>query len=498
MTAVVLSAILLSLIIYILIGLKHRKSVFDLGDIIPVMKGKTAKVKGKNEFSSSTVATSISLATVVLAFFDLVPGLGLWLLWPAITTALGFLFFGFLAKRIWERMSAYNHRPSLHEFIGTEFNSKNVALVGATFTTLGYLSAFAVELTVGSRFLAGLVPEIPQWITVIVISLVGFIYTGMGGFRTVVVTDRVQMGFVWLLLLALIIFYGSVIMSSGGWDSAVSHIPENVRTVSWSNALIPFVVGIFIMNLFTYISNMALWQRIAGAQEPETVVKGMRKSVYQSLLSWSLFVVVAVGAYIVAKPTEGENFLITTMNTIVSYAGGRLVIFCVTLGLYGAMLSTASTQLIAVSHTIYEDIIAPFRSKKLSERVGSKKELSLSRLILLVSAIVAVLVVELLRAGGFSIADLAFSIYGAALSLVPAILLALFVGRSKLKTLSVWVSISVIFGFVAAWAAAIYGKLYNNGNLVFLAPLFGITFSSLILGIGWVFNAKRRQELENI
>lgn len=203
MEIIVITAFALSFCIYILIGARQQKSVSTLGDIIPIVKGKNATVKGHAEFSASNVAASISLATVIVAFFDLAPSLGLWLLWPAITTALGFWLFSLLTKKIWQKMSLYNHRPSLHEFIGTEFNSKSVALTGAIFTTIGYLSAFAVELTVGGRFLSGLIPEIPQLLTVVLIALVGFLYTGMGGFRTVVVTDRIQMWFIWLLLASL-------------------------------------------------------------------------------------------------------------------------------------------------------------------------------------------------------------------------------------------------------------------------------------------------------
>jgi Na+/proline symporter len=488
MEIIVISAFALSFCIYLLIGVRQRKSVSTLGDIIPIVKGKNATVKGHSEFSASNVAASISLATVIVAFFDLVPSLGIWLLWPAITTALGFWLFSLLTKRIWQKMSLYNHRPSLHEFIGTEFNSKSVALTGAIFTTIGYLSAFAVELTVGGRFLSGLIPEIPQLLTVIIIALVGFIYTGMGGFRTVVVTDRIQMWFIWLLLGSLLLFYSYFGLSSNnGMTEAINIIPKNLRTISWSDGLIPFVIGIFIMNLFTYISNMGLWQRISGSQEPETVIQGMRKSVYQSALSWSLFAIVAVGAFMIVKPVEGENLLITLLNAMLNIPGGKLVIFCVTLGLYGAMLSTASTQLIAVSHTIYEDIIAPFRNIQLSNRINSKKELSISRWILIISAIVAVFVVELLRVGGFSVADLAFSIYGASLSLVPAILLSLFLNKNQLRKYTSWVNISVILGFVSAWSIAIYGKITGNQNFVFLAPVPGILLSSLVLFLVSIF-----------
>lgn len=497
MATIVLTAIIMSLLFYLGLGLFYKRNVFNLGDIIPIVKGRAAKVKGENEFSSSTVATSISLATVILAFFDLVPAVGMWLFWAVITTSLGFLLFSMLSKRIWSKLLEYNHRPSLHEFIGTEFSSKNVGIIASIATAIGYLCMFATELTVGGQFLSGLIPSIPVWLIIAVIAIVSFTYTGLGGFRVVVVSDRIQMISIWGLLFALVIFYCTLVLSHGGTHYVQQSIPQNVRTIAWSNGMIPFVLGLFTMNLFTYITNMALWQRVAGSHDPQIFVKGMRNSVLQSALSWGLFVFVAMGAYLVAKPVNGTNFLITTMNNIYNYPGGKIVLFFITLGLYGAMLSTASTQLIAVSHTIYEDIIAPFRKESLSDRLDSKKELNYSRIIVILSAIGAIGVVEILKKGGFSVADLAFSIYGAALSLAPAILLALFSNRERLANLGLWVNLSVFLGFISAWGAAVYGTYFSNpkdGNLVFLSPVFGLFVSAIVLFIGMLLNGTLKRE----
>jgi len=100
------------------------------------------------------------------------------------------------------------------------------------------------------------------------------------------------------------------------------------------------------------------------------------------------------------------------------------------------MLSTSSTQLIAVSHTVYEDVISPFRQTDVHRRAELKSEALWSRLILVISALAAVGAVEFLRAWGFTIADLAFAVYGAALGLVPPIIFTLFAGRHVTKKLS--------------------------------------------------------------
>ena len=493
MTYVVMLALGASIMFYLGMGFWYGRSVRGLGDILPLVEGRTARVANHREFAASTVATTISLATVVIAFYELVPSMGLWLLWTAVTTAAGLLLFGMCAPRIWAKMSSYDYRPTVHAYLGTEFDSKTLALVASIFTTLGYLSAFAVELTVGSRFLAGLVDGVPQLLTVVVIAAISFIYTGLGGFRVVVVTDRVQMLFIWLLIVAMCGYY-AVMASQQGWAISIQHIPVELRTLTWSNGLTPFIVGIAVMNLLTFISNMSLWQRIAGSQRPEVVIRGMWSSVISSGVSWSLLVVTAVGAFMFVTPAPNQNLLVTLLASMQATMLGKVVIFCVILGLYGAMLSTASTQLIAVSHTLYEDVIAPFRKADVHERAKLKIEAFWSRAILVISASTAVAVVEFLRTCGFTVADLAFAVYGAALGLVPPILLTLVAGRHATARLSAAATWAVGLGFISCWSAAAYGRAMGDPNIVFLSPIVSTTVASVIMLAAWLLLKLGRPE----
>jgi Na+/proline symporter len=233
---------------------------------------------------------------------------------------------------------------------------------------------------------------------------------------------------------------------------------------------------------------MGMWQRIAGAQKPESALGGLSKSVFGSALSWGLFVILACLALMIVVPVDGTNPLLTLLNSVGNGNGtwGLIVIFLVVIGLFGAMLSTASTQLIAVSHAIYEDIISRLRKLSLTQRLDSKSELRLSRLILVASAIIATGFVQLLSHFGFSIADLVFAIYGAQLGLFPPIALALFTRKNQFRKFSIWAILSIIVGFLSGWGSAIYGKLIMDGNLVFLAPVVSLIGSSLFVGIGLI------------
>jgi Na+/proline symporter len=85
-------------------------------------------------------------------------------------------------------MNGYGYRPTLHAYLGEEYKNGRLALVASLFTAIGYLTAFAVELTVGARFLAPLLPGTPVVILIVLLAIISFGYTALGGFRTVVVT----------------------------------------------------------------------------------------------------------------------------------------------------------------------------------------------------------------------------------------------------------------------------------------------------------------------
>lgn len=493
MTTIVITALLLSAVIYLIVGFTLGKHNKNLADLFPIIFGRNAKVQTIDEFSTSTVATTVSLATIVLAYFELAGNFGVWLLWTALTTSIGMVIVSYASKRIWSKMSEYKHRPSMHEFIGIEFNSKTVSLVASACTSIGFLLIFATELVVGSRFLAGLVPSIPQWITVIFLSVIGFVYTIFGGFRAVIKTDQIQMKFIWALILALGGYYIYYIFQNGGLQLNINKMPKGILDFSSKQGLGFFLLGIAVMNIPTHISNMAVWQRISGAQNPEIVEKGIRKSIWGIALSWSLLSLLACFAYMIVTPASNQSLLTDLLIAISGSVVGKIVLFIVVIGLYGAMLSTASTNLIVVGHTISEDIFAKIRKGTLEKRIDSKKEFLISRFILVGATLLAIFLVEGLKYFGFSIADLVFAIYGGALALFPPILAALYSNRKRLASLSMFANIAVIMGFLMGWGAAIYGKYINDGNIIFLSPGLSILTSGLIICMGFLMTLKKHE-----
>lgn len=502
MVPTIIFSLLFVLVLYLGIGLTVGRRTSSVADLLPMSRSKKACVKNSAEFSSSTVATSISFATVIMAFFWLAEDYGIWMLWTVVTTVLGLFLVRFFAVRIWHRVADYERRPTLHEFLGGQFGSKTISQVGAICTSLGFLGAFATELTVGSVFFSSLIPEIPAWTIVIVLSTVAFIYTAFGGFRAVIVTDRVQMLSIWLLLVSLPLFYVYYILTHGGWTINYNNIPDNIMSFSVADkpGLIAFLLGITAMNVPSFISDMSVWQRIAGAQDSKTVTRGLFRGVFSASITWAALVMLACFVFMIVKPVEGVNPLISLVQVIGNVGGGFgiVIMFVTVLGLYGAMLSTASTQLIAVSHTLYIDVFSRFVKPGPHGEIESRTELNISRIILVVAAIVSTILVQLLSMAGFSIDELVFAIYGAQLGLCPLVILALLMDKKKLKSLSIWAVVAVSAGFVVGWGLAIYGNATSRGNLIFLSPVCSLAISSLILFIGAIAINRTKTLAKNV
>lgn len=477
----VLLATAISGFAYIVIGLRLGRHINRLGDHIPVDTSGRARVLSGSEYSTTTIATTISLATVVLAFFDLAPFLGLWLLWTAVTTAAGMIVVRLQATRILSKMAAYgSHRPTLHEFLGTEYGSPGIALIGAFCTTVGYIGAMSVELTVGALFFAQFVPSLPKWAAVVIIALIGFTYTSLGGFRVVVITDRIQMAVIWVLIASLGVFYVSAIVPAP--TVALGRIPASVTDFSLRPGLLAFLIGIFIINVPAYVSDMGMWQRIAGSRDEGTIYKGLSRSVLGVLVSWSLLVVAACLVPAAAWPGhQSTRWIFDLLRAMSDSLMGRILLIPVMLGLYGALFSTASTQLIALSHTLQMDIIERRRRPTSDEEVNSQAPVARSRWLMGLAAVIGVVVVQLLSAAGFTIADLVFAVYGGQIALFPVVYGALRLSRERLRNLAPIVNVLLPVSFVAGWATAIIGKLSGSGNAVFLAP--AVSFGTAALGI---------------
>jgi Na+/proline symporter len=494
MEMIAIAALALSAVTYVLLGIRNFRGATRLRDHLPISGEGQARVDGATEFSAATVAATVSLATVILAFTELAGFFGLWLLWTAVTTAIGLVVLRIAAPIIWRRVSSFGEqRPTLHGFLGAAYGSPLLVRAAALCTSAGFLGAMAVELTVGSRFLAGLAPSIDPTAALVLLSAVGVGYTMLGGFRVVIQTDRIQMIMIWLAIAALAVLVVILASASGGLSAVVGRAPAGVFDFGWRDGLTSFLIGIAIINIPTFMADMSVWQRIAGAREESAVGGGITRSVIGALVSWSLLALLACFVASLVTAVPDTNPLATFLQVAHAQASlvASILVFVVIAGLYAAALSTSSTQLIAAGAAIHIDLL--HRRGTITPLADTEKALRLARILVVALGLASVAIVELLRFAGFSIADLVFALYGSQLGLTPIVLLALVGDPKRNAGRGAWAAAAVILGFVAGWGTAGYGKWTGNGDLVFLAPLSSLALSSIICLCGMLLGGRNRQ-----
>jgi sodium/proline symporter len=355
---------------------------------------------------------------------------------------------------------------------------------------LGFVGAFAVELTVGATFLNALVPALPAAAGLLALGCIGVGYTVLGGFRAVILTDRIQMRAIWLSIVALSIAILLVMAAGGGVEATLAKAPSTLYDFSPREGLVAFLIGIFIINVPTFLADMSVWQRIAGSRDEATVKTGLAGSVVGAVVSWSSFALIACALVVVVTAVPNENPLVTFLRTLgdANLLTSALFLVVIT-GLYAASLSTASTQLVAAGQALHMDVLRGRGDRPTLGR--SSSELVTARRLLFAIASFSIVLVWGLQTAGFTIADLVFAVYGAQLGMVPAVIAALFAPQHVLRRLGRWASAAVLVGFATGWATAGYGKWIGDGNIVFLAPATSLAVSTMILAVGSVMRGAR-------
>ncbi|MCP5049457.1 MAG: sodium:solute symporter family protein [bacterium] len=176
----------------------------------------------------------------------------------------------FLARR-YHDLSAFSQPEMVAQRFGTK--TKRMTALALAFVFLVWGGA---EIYVAGTLLApGL--DIPVGWVIFIISAVVGVYATMGGFRAVVMTDKLQYAIVALYILAMAWLAGK-----GLSEVDMSAIKETVTAaksgVSWSNVLAPGLVTI-LLTLAAYLPGWLfetdLWLRVQAAKDGGAARRGV-------------------------------------------------------------------------------------------------------------------------------------------------------------------------------------------------------------------------------
>lgn len=282
----------------------------------------------------------------------------IWLLGiPTFTTILVFII---LNRKI--RETEFVSLPELLE----RYYGKTVS-AAASFLIFFYMVVLAAsQLVAWGKFTAVFLGQNYET-AVIAGAAVVILYSYLGGYLSIVLTDGIQFFLLTLALLYLFFFFtGS---STGApYQPSDSHLLTNL----------PHNILMTVSFTLAWVISPIIWQRIASARSAKVSKRGLLMSI--AAFGILYFFVITVGIYLRNIPAEtgSDAFGFMVQNSLP--IGGSLLVF---LGIGAAIMSTADTALNMGALTLVKDVL---------QTKNDRRIVYYARIATFISGILAVLV----------------------------------------------------------------------------------------------------------
>ena len=328
--------------------------------------------------STGTFLLTMTLASTIFSAFTVLGGVGAvysqgiswWVFFGVLHTTFPFLFW-FLGTRTWilgRRFGFITPGELLADYYGSPILKPVTGILG-----LVMIAPYAAVQLLGGGILLETFTKgvVPYFFGVLAMLLLVFVYTWLGGHRSVVYTDAFQ-GF---LLMAASLFLMVWIVQKVGWtegwmtlqqaDSRLATLNQSPISVPYSQVII-WVVGLYALP--------HMWQRTLMARSPQVI--GQTALALLFVGGWAAVIpTLIIGAFgralypsLTASEAEGLAVLM-----IADYFPGVLGVF-ILLGIVAAMMSTVDSMLLSASSIITRDIyvgwVNPAAGPEASFRIG--------------------------------------------------------------------------------------------------------------------------------
>ena len=394
---------------------------------------------------------------------------GSWMLFTGLLGA--WLSAVFLIPRISEMNSKFRLLtfPQIFEILF----DKNVAVLAAVVSAIGYLGFTSSQLLAGAKLASATFPELGFNNALVAMGIIAVVYTVMGGLKAVIYTDTFQ----WIILMGGLIGIGIPIgyVAIGGYSTIVDTLPseflrlDNIKwqtMVNWAVTIIPI-----------WFVGMTLYQRIYATKDEKSAKKAWY---FAGFLEWPLMAFMGVVLGLFAR-VAFENGMFTELgfgpgSDIDPEMGLPLFLRTVLpVGLMGlmlsaffsAVLSTADSCLMAASGNIFTDIL----SKIFKMPTKSSSILLVSQLLTLIIGFLALLIAASME----NVLELMLYSYA---FMVSGLFVPVIAGLFWKKATSSAAFLSMLTGGITTLILIVSGLILPLG---LDANVFGISISAIVM-----------------
>ncbi len=445
-TFYLLFGLLIYLIVMLAIGVFTQRYMKSLGDFL----------LGGRRLGPTVIAFS-ERASGESAWFILgLPGFayatGMSVYWTVIGVGIGvFLSWVLVAARLREKTGKYDSL-TIPDYLESRFSdrSKLIRGVSTVIILLFYIIYLGAQF-IGAGKILNTTFGINEYLGMFLGASIVVIYTIMGGFAAVALTDLIQ-GVIMLITAIVLPILGLIYI--GGFDGLIHKIGDtsflSITGGRWDrDILIGTVIGGLAVGL-GYFGQPHLLTRYMAINSVRNVKRGVLIAVMWILLAyWSAAFIGIVGKAMYPNLSDPEKLMPLMATALFPSVIAGIVIS----GAIAAMMSTADSQLLVVSSAVVEDIYR----KMLGRETTPERFVFISRVITFFVALIAFLLAMFAKQIIYWLVLYAWSGLGA--SFGPVILLSLYSKRINkwgalagliLGTLTtiIWYNIPILKGMV--------------------------------------------------
>ena len=312
-------------------------------------------------------------------------GLG-WILLSMIQVPTAFLTLGVLGKRF-ALIARRTNAVTITDFIRARYGSDLVVILASLSLLVFFMASMLAQFIGGARLFESVTGYSYQT-GLLIFGLTVVIYTTVGGFRAVVLTDTIQG--VMMLFASLAILY-AVISAGGGVESIMQTLysidPQLLTPTGGGNAIPkPFILSFWVLVGIGILGLPQTTQKCLGYKDSRSMHNAMIIGTFVvGFTMLAMHLVGAMGRAVIPDITVGDLAVPTLTVRLMSPFWAGIFIA----GPLAAIMSTVDSMLIMCSAAIVKDLYFHYIVKNDESRLSPKKVRGMS---LVVTAVVGVLV----------------------------------------------------------------------------------------------------------
>ena len=326
--------------------------------------------------------------------------------------------------------------------------------------------------------------QVGQFLVVTFFTFLVMIYVYLGGFKSVIDTDKLQLILMYSASCILLVI-GFVLFSQEGykWNpSILSMSPLSLLEGEWYVS-IAFLSFFFAINFYRYISYIGSWQRILAVGRTRRITKGLKQNIYGVVILVSILITVGV-LFAGSESKLGEydaTVMVSYLQWIQDLGGttGPILLGLVISGFLAALISTADSHIVACLQTSTFDTLKLFGADYSDiDIVWISRNVALPITLVISLCLYFFLVFK----SGWGFSDLLFLFFSHQAVLSIPILYVMFRRDSSSAPVNISLIVGIaIYWFVSSKYSNVDSLTYSNPMIIILAELAIITITHYLM-----------------